>query len=535
MTAATAIAAPERIERRRLGRGRSGEVWLIEEPGGPLATKVFHGDTLSNLIHYVLTGAPNPYIWNEGAIRAAFERRKILAALFPLWFGDRLAVSDAVRVSWNRDARAWELATVFVPGRPVPLLHPYRMRDERLAILVHEVMAPLQRRLIEAGFVGTVWQAGKGNPVALNNYLLTDPDGASFCFIDAESGVPALFPLNPVPLFAFYLPQSFRMGHPLFDDVDTERLRAYLAEREADLRSRLGAAGYEQLLARTERLAGHQRDWTEMSRNERAIAYQLGKGRLSLDQAAFYREHAWRWRAREGKRAANKAVNLLTVRLPRALGWLWGKVRVRTVLENLRLFVTSQAHRTALGAGYVEGRIEHWRERGQLGADEADALRAELRRAKEETSYITDFGAHLGMKASFLVLEVLVLGALALAGVPLLLVGLLFAIDGPIYRTLYTFYRGLRAAVARRALPWVALLVGLLPLLGSLAFPAQMIWAARGQKSELGRFIVIDTFTRLGHKVPIFGGSDTRTEHLFNRLGARLAGRRSIKLETAPS
>jgi hypothetical protein len=345
--------------------------------------------------------------------------------------------------------------------------------------------------------------------------------------------VPALFPLNPVPLFTFYLPQSFRMGRALFDDVDTERLRAYLAERESDLRARLGTAGYEKLLARAERLAGHQRAWAGMSRTGPAIAYQLAKGRLAPEQADFYREHPWRWRAREAKRAANKAVNLLTVRLPRALGWLWGKIRVRKVLENLRLFVTSQDYRTAIGADYVEGRIEHWRERDQLGSGEADALRAELRRAKEETSYITDFGAHLGMKATFLVLEVLVLGALALAGVPLLVVGLLFAIDGPIYRTLYTFYRGLRAALARRALPWVAFLVGLLPAVGSLAFPAQMIWTARERKSELGRFIVIDTFTRLGHKVPIWGGSDTRTEHAFNRLGARIAGRSSIRLETA--
>jgi len=44
-------------------------------------------------------------------------------------------------------------------------------------------MKPLQKRLIESGFDGLVWQAGKGNPVALNNFLLDNK--RNWVWIDA--------------------------------------------------------------------------------------------------------------------------------------------------------------------------------------------------------------------------------------------------------------------------------------------------------------------------------------------------------------
>ncbi len=45
------------------------------------------------------------------------------------------------------------------------------------------------------------------------------------------------------------------------------------------------------------------------------------------------------------------------------------------------------------------------------------------------------------MKASFLVLEVVVLGMFSLMGVSLVIVGMLFVLDGPIYRSIYTTYQ----------------------------------------------------------------------------------------------
>jgi hypothetical protein len=520
----TAVVA--KTKRRRLGQGRSGEVWLVETPAGRHVEKVFFGDTLSNLVHYIFTGAPNPYIWNEAAVRAAFERRRILAVLVPWWFGERLAIADALGVGWNPEARVYTLTAAYVDGTPVPLLHPFRPTDSAMPCLSGTLMPALQQRLCESGFVGQVWQAGKGNPVALNNFLMTTPDGPRFVFIDTESGVPALFPLNPVALFGFYLPMAARFRRPMFDDVDTERLRTYLRGHEGELVARIGAARFAELLERAARLDQHQRGWTAMSRAERSIAYQHVKARITREEADYYRAHPFRWRLRELKRMIPKAARAIGVKLPKAVASLLGRLDLRATWSKMRRFVTSQAYRTSIGEDYVRTRVERWRARRQLGDPEAERLLEALADLRESSRYLTDFGAHLGMKASFLALEVVVLGTLSLMGVSLVIVGMLFVLDGPIYRTSYTTWRSIWAVAARDPPPWVALLVGVLPLFGSLAFPAQMVWSAGGKKDDVARFIVYDTFSRMAANIPIWGGHDTATEHVFNRLAARLVGAR---------
>jgi hypothetical protein len=520
-------AAPS--SRRKLGAGRSGEVWLVESSEGSAAVKVFRGDTLSNLVHYLFTGAPNPYIWNEDAILAAYERRKVLTALSRVWFGERLHVADALGTEWNEDSRAWELAAEFVDGEPVPLLHPLRRDDETLDALRHDVLEPLQRHLLEAGFDGIVWQAGKGNPVALNNYLyLPEQSGEArgekrFAFIDLESGVPALFPLSPVELVRYYLPMSFKHRPAMFDDADADRLRSYLGEHALPLRRALGEGALDRLLERVDRIERHQRRWKSMSRTERGIAYQESKDRLSADEAEYYRARHWRWRVREAGRALKKAGGLLGIRLPRKLwGWL-KKIDVAAIFRNLGRFVTSQQYRSAIGRRYVRGRVRDWRKRGQLSENDARTLLTELR-GDEASAYLSDFGAHLGMKATFQALEFTVFAGLVAAGLlsPLVL-PVLIALDGLIYRTLYTLYRMGYAAAHRLPLPWIALLVGLVPLLGSLAFPVQMVFSARERREYVARFLIYDTLGRLGQRIPVWGGKDTLTEHVLNRLAGRLA------------
>ena len=50
--------------------------------------------------------------------------------------------------------------------------------------------------------------------------------------------------------------------------------------------------------------------------------------------------------------------------------------------------------------------------------------------------------------------------------------------------------------------------MGLLPTVGSLAFPLQMFSA----RPHLSTFMIRDGASKLGHRVPIYGGSDSRTE-----------------------
>ena len=53
------------------------------------------------------------------------------------------------------------------------------------------VMRPLQRRLVEAGFDGVAWQAGLGNPVAANNFMLER------CGSDTLRSCPTMGDLEP--------------------------------------------------------------------------------------------------------------------------------------------------------------------------------------------------------------------------------------------------------------------------------------------------------------------------------------------------
>ncbi|MDZ4875769.1 MAG: hypothetical protein CLLPBCKN_005189 [Chroococcidiopsis cubana SAG 39.79] len=74
---------------------------------------------------------------------------------------------------WNQEFKAYQIDTEFIKGRHVSLLQPCsRERAIELPTLVRGIMLPLQNKLIEAGLDGLVWQAGKGTPTALNNFLL---------------------------------------------------------------------------------------------------------------------------------------------------------------------------------------------------------------------------------------------------------------------------------------------------------------------------------------------------------------------------
>ena len=199
-----------------LGKGRSATVYAgIDAEGRPIARKIFVGSTLAGLVHYLFFGADNPYIWSPSAIQEAASRRRILTLLVHWWFGSKLRVAEASAIGWNQKFRANEMKTELIVGRGPSLHHPFsELREPELRDLVHNIMKPLQSYLIEAGFDGLTWQAGLGNPVALSNFLLEQKADGSTCWvwIDMESGVPALFPANPIALWTFYLPRSIFYG-----------------------------------------------------------------------------------------------------------------------------------------------------------------------------------------------------------------------------------------------------------------------------------------------------------------------------------
>jgi hypothetical protein len=489
---------------RVIGRGRSSLVRLVEGPDGPVVEKVFIGDGISNAVQILLTGAPLAYRWNEDAVRAACIRRQILERLMPLWFGGGLRMARARGIRWDGEARAFVLLSAHVEGEAVRLLHPFRAEYDSERRLREEVMPALIARLTESGFFGIVWQAGLGNPKALPNFLFHPEDG-SFTLVDQESGVPAVFALGWRAWLTFYGPMTRRFGRPLMDDVDVETLRGYVRDRRAELARLHGSAGVDEIERQIERLDLHQRRWLLPGRRARR---QAARARLGRPE-------------RTGRRIAQRMARGLAALLRRTRA-VAGRFEPAGAWAAARRFVVSQAHRTALGETYVLARIAHWRERGQLSQADASRLEAALRQEREAGRYLTDFGAHLGMKASFFTFEVAALGLLSLVGVPLYLLGLFLVLDGPIYRTGYTGYRCAQNLGAGRPMPFVALGVGLIPFFGTLAFPTQMLWTASGRQDPVARFAIYDSFSRLAAGVPLVGGEDTSLEHRMNRLAHRL-------------
>lgn len=502
-------------ELHELGRGRSGVVYLGRtDTGAGLARKVFGASGLTKIVQYLLLGAPNPYMWDRHAVECAHLRREILVDLVSSWFKGRLYVAASHGWVWNEEHVSFELQTQLVRGLPAKLHHPLRAHgEEDLRELVREILPRLQRHLLEAGFDGMVWQAGLGNPVALNNFLhepVTGSDTAGrWAWIDLESGVPALAPANPLALFGFYLPTSIRLGRPLFDDVDVDRLRAYILRE-----------GFTHVLHKVDELAEHQQQWKSRSRLGCSIGYRLARRHIDRDQAEWYQTRPLRWYAREGSNAVRK--------IPSAgraiVGWVaerLGRVQWRALGRNLVRFLLSQRYRFAVARGYAAGRIDAWCARGQMSGTNAAALQGHLD-DEESAAYLTDFGVHLAIKPFVKGIEYWLLPLLFVLGVidEVALVGLAL-IAGPIARSTYTGARIVQNALRGRECPWTALGVGLVPVLGNFAFPLQLLRSTRGADQEVARFIVYDGFTRMGAKVPIWGGEDTLTEHLCNRLPSR--------------
>lgn len=383
-------------------------------------------------------------------------------------------------------------------------------------------MRPLQQHLREAGCVGLLWQAGFGNPVAGGNFMI-DPTATSsedrWIWIDLESGIPPLVPMNPLVLLRFYLPQMLRRRALLFDDIDVRALKAYvLAHREA-----LEASGGDiaSLWADVDQLATTQYAWKALDRRERSVAYAQARGWIRADEASDYLRRPFRWYARQAGWAA-KAIGRTTFGGARALASKVVGAQWRVYIRSVRSFVASQQFRTRVSRRYVVRRLIAWRSRGFLDRESLRDLRASVA-SDSAARDISDFGVHVALKAPVSIVQWWVLPFLFLVGAidgVLLTAGVVFGESA--VRTLYTGARTIQCWLAGHELPWVAMFVGLIPLVGVSAFPAQMLYSGTSREKRLSRFIVHDTFASIGRAVPIWGGNDSLIEHAFNRVPSLL-------------
>jgi hypothetical protein len=513
-------------EMKELGAGRSGQVFLLETSSGPIARKVFSGDSLASVVHLALFGADNAYIWNDDFLQCAYYRRKIFDILVEYWFGNKLKIARAIGSSWNEKFRANQLDAEFVPGRNSALRQPLDpKRSQEVDELLKKVMQPLQKRLIEAGFDGLVWQAGKGNPVALNNFLVIDTEQGdrTFVWIDMESGVPALFPLNVATLFTFYLPKCIKHRTFLFDDVDIKTLINYTYANEVGLKEKVGQQRYRELLEYIGKLDEHQRQWRSLKRLERGVFSQLRTGKITQREAERYLKHPVLWFIKELKKLITKLIKKLFVDLPVKIAKKLASIRFLGLIKDLFKLVFSRKFRNKVARDYVARRIEAWRDRDQLIPEEVEDLFTRLDR-ESGSDYLSDFGVHLGMKVFVKAIEYGIFPLVFAAGfINEITLALILLMGGAFSRTVYTGFRMFQSAAEGKELPWLAFFVGMIPLMiGNIAYPCQMIYSAAGQRGKVASFIVYDTFTRVGGAIPIWGGEDTLTEHFFNRSASNV-------------
>ncbi|MFH0954320.1 MAG: hypothetical protein V1873_08320 [Verrucomicrobiota bacterium] len=521
MPAAAETAMPS-TEPVFIGSGRSARVFRLAGPGGAVARKVFLGSTAANLVHSAFYGAPLDYRWCEAAVRAAFFRRRVLSRLVPHWFGARLDVSDATGWGLDEQRAAYYLDTVFVDGHPSRVYSPFFSGAKTEVLdLQRNILPALQHRLIDAGFVGTVWQAGKGHPCAIPNFLCTDLDPVAgrhrWSWIDLESGVPAIASCEPVSLFGYYIPQAIRRRRILFDDLDEGRLRAYLQAQEAALKEKLGAAEFDALRGDVENLVAAHAAWSGENRVSRSVKYFRFRGRISERQYDYYLKHPLRWYPKLFLLLAR----LFAPRLWQALrdGWpkflrLVNPVRWIRFLFNL---VFSRSFRVEISRKFVRYGIGQWREGKRLTAEQVSILEAELTE-KEANQYLADFGVHLAMKPVGYLVRLTVVPVLWQVGlISPHAAAVLFVFCGMILRVTYSFCRCVEDLVLRHPPAWLAMAIACVPTLGTLGYPCQMIHSAR-RGHLISQFIIYESCSTIAEHIPIWGGRDTGWDHLFNRL-----------------
>jgi hypothetical protein len=516
--------------RPEIGRGRSGIVYLHNDGNGQeLACKVFDSRGLTKLVQWLILGAPNPYMWNIDAANCTKIRRDLLQSLVPIWMEGKVTVAGARTAVWNSTQNTFELRTRYVHGRAARLYHSLKDNlDDEAVCLWQQTMPKLRSHLEHAGFDGLLWQAGIGNPVALNNFLFegtsreaqTDKplaDDGCWVWIDLESGVPAIFPVSLKVLFQYSLAHWWRLGRPLFDDVDVVRLNDYLQSNAEELQLALGENGYESLKLNAARLGEHQHKWKSIGRLQSSILYRLAQGEIDDLQADYYSNHRFRWVFSE----VGRAVRAFPRALRRSLLSLWKyilKFDFLNIIRNGWRFLVSQKYREEMVHGYLDGRIGKWSDRGQLSDIHAQSLREQIG-SPDSSVYIMDFGIHIAIKPAVKAAQYWLLPALFAFG---MLGGattaFLILTGGALGRSTYTAGRIIQSIVRGNERPWIALVVGVFPIIGNLAYPTQMIYSAGGKDEKLARFMLDDSFSRVGRHFPIWGGEDTWTEHVFNRI-----------------
>lgn len=166
----------------------------------------------------------------------------------------------------------------------------------------------------------------------------------------------------------------------------------------------------------------------------------------------------------------------------------------------------NRAFQNRYGKHLIRRRVDRWTLAGRMDGVEADRLRHTLSNPQIRDC-LRGFGFHVGLKflsPVFTPLKIIGLVGFYETKNVLLLIPFLVA---PILRLSLTL---VNQRISHQPLKnhRVALLLSWLPVLGTLAYPAQLY----SSNLRLSRFLIRDFASNLGRKFPIYGGENTRLE-----------------------
>lgn len=508
-------------EKRFIGNGRSAKVYLSYKGGEGIATKTFTGEIVSKVILFVLTGSANPYTWSEDAIQTAILRRKILSNLCSIWFKDKLRLPKTYEYRWNPHLKAYEIDAEFITGQHAPLMNPLDSHcKDFMAELRAEIMNPLQEKLIESGFDGLVWQAGKGNPVGASNFmLLREEDGShQWIWIDLESGLPALFALNPLSTLFYYLPKCVKHEDWLFDNVDTAKLKSYLAQNKETIIKELGLKTYREMSIDCSSLTKSQNSWKSLPRYKKSLYYAASQDKITSEEKDYFEDKPFRWYLKSLILFLNGFVRFLKNTASDILDEIY-TFQYKKLFRRIYFYFSDSLYRWGTIRWYLKREILKWHSRKFLSDEDSDFLKNELRK-DDISAYLTDFSIHIGIKPIVKIFAWIIMPIIMAAGLCSIQTGAILILSaGPIARTVYTVWRITHSLVKSNAhFPFLALVIGAIPVIGNLAYPIELIYRSTGSKDMLAKFIAYSFSAKIGAKIPIWGGKDSEIEHFFNRV-----------------
>ena len=302
---------------------------VVLDPDAGTATKTYNPPGIVRLLYWLGFQARFPYETKEVSLRAAEHRRKIASLLTKHRFGKDLVAPVRTAHCLHGDCT---FVTEFVPGEKA------RNDDEAKAFL-----QAVADTFAEAGL--GVWQINPRNPHAHTN-LIKNAEG-DFVIIDLESAV-----VTPFPAPGQWRSSLKRGSIPVFDDIDFDRLRAYVAGHEAELRASLGAGGLD------------------------AFHDEIEQGEYAL---------------RSWKGAEPRVWGKLVSGVYKLLDW-------GPLFDHIRhgLHGADRAAETFLGRG-----LERWEAEGRVTPEEAAELRGRLS-APEAREAMHHLGAHLVLSVAIM-------------------------------------------------------------------------------------------------------------------------------------